>query len=408
MPVDTGAYWQSILDAIEDPIAAESRDLQLDMSDVTGVKASVAIKPPCFDLFAEVKKIHPDKLVLIQNGKFYEAIGYDAVLLMECGLKAMKLSKKGKPIPGYPPRTGFPKASLSKYRREIVDKMQLSIVLCDQYDVPSDHNGTEIARKISAIYNPGEQSYSDHDDFPVPTSSMICLSWEPDGFAIAEFRLDQSAVQVTFGMTEDALWGQLASKSVAAPICIHASFAGRVQDWKLRVKRVVPVVANRIRRLEQPDGMTEFVDFLRQHNGFEASHVISVEHTRTDRSRRCPSFQTASQLGITGETSIPNLLDCIVPDETLDPVKAWLRDLLLVPRSMEATHQIRKALQMIQASTDSFPRLRTYMSPGGVVKVRPLLDNTCRQTDLGFKGSGAVCCLLQKSTQFVVGRGVHV
>ena len=366
MPDDARIYWQSILDTIESPVAQRMIE-QLDMENVTGLPNVLPKRPNCFDFHCEVKAQHPDKLVLIQVGDFYETMGHDAVLLVNgCGLAPM-LPKKRIPL------AGFPIANLPKMRKMIIEQLRLSMVVCNQYDLAEDerHGSYTKGRRISAIYHPGDQSYTVAMDDPSPSAvtSTVCLSWEREGFSIAEFRVDRAKIRITTGMTQDAMWGQLASRSVAAPVCIHTSFAERVPDWQKRLKRVMPHVANRVWRFEAEDPAAEFLQFLKQHQKTKTEPTIDqLSHQKSEK-QRCPSFYTASQLGMTGGNGIPDILNFIIPPDSLAPVKEWFRDLLLVPRGQETSCVIQKALTCIAEMSDSLPPLRTYLSPGGVAKV---------------------------------------
>ena len=367
MPADARTYWQSILDTIESPVAQRMIE-QLDMENVTGLPDVLPKRPNCLDFHREVKAQHPDKLVLIQVGDFYETMGHDAVLLVNgCGLAPM-LPKNGIPL------AGFPIANLPKMRKMIVEQLRLSMVVCNQYDLAKDerHGSYTKGRRVSAIYHPGDQSYAVALDNPSPSAvtSTVCLSWEREGFSIAEFRTDRAKVRIASGMTQDAMWGQLASRSVAAPICIHTSFAERVPDWQKRLKRVMPHVANRIWKFEAEDPAAAFLQFLEQHQKTKTELTIDrLSHQKSKR-QRCPSFYTASQLGMAGGNGIPDILSFIVPPDSLSPVKEWFRDLLLVPRGQETSCIIQKALRCIAGISDSLPPMRTYLSPGGVAKAR--------------------------------------
>lgn len=358
MPPEAADYWKPILDDVGSPTAQILRD-QLDMNDVTGLPKDMSKQPANLDYHTEIKKQFPEKLVVVQNGKFYETLGHDAVLFVNaCGLMPMGLYAGT-------PSAGFPVDGLEKIRHIMVEQLQYSMVVCDQFSLPEDAH--QFSRRIVAIYNPGE--ITGEEPKPIPTSTLVSLNWTRDGFQLLAFRRDRLIVELTTGMTEDAMWGWMFSTAICAPVCIHEDFMRRVPNWKRKMRSVAPHIANRTHRL-QGDAMTGFLDFIRRHYGYEDEHdIVVVEVEKEGGRRRCPSFYTASQLGMTGANGIPNLLDFVVPSTSLKPVKAWLKDLLLVPRPMEATVAVRAALESIAELTESVPSLRTYLSPGAVTKV---------------------------------------
>lgn len=362
MPEDAKAYWESILNDVQSTTAQEMLPW-CDLNDVTGLPKFMKKKPNCLDVFTEVKKQHPEKIILVENGNFFEAVGHDAVLLVD-GCQLNPTSAKDRT-----PLAGFQTFTLPKFQKRIVDRMQLSLVVCEQCD-PTTETKTKYGRRIKAIYVPGEQGFiDDGDDVLNSASSMMCLSWERDGFTLLELPGDQSAIYVLSGMTEDALWGKLISTAVAAPICVHRSFAERVADWRRRLNRVVPRVSKRIRTIDHENVVEGFETFLKSHFGWQDSHVFDHRSPDFRSQRRCSSFFTALQLGLTGNNCIPNLLDFLVPSDCLVPVKAWFKDLLLAPRSMESTFAIQKALELISEIPDSIPIMKTYLSPRSIAMV---------------------------------------
>mgnify|MGYP002259882093 CR=1 FL=1 len=95
-------------------------------------------------LLSEVKKKHPQWLVLIQSGSFYEAAGIDAVILVEYGLRPMGEDNC--------PRAGFPKTSLNKYLRMFVNKAHMIVMASDGlWDSVGQQEVTALA--VEAVQN---------------------------------------------------------------------------------------------------------------------------------------------------------------------------------------------------------------------------------------------------------------
>lgn len=99
------AYWDTVLESVDKPSARKLLEY-VDTSAPLGLphlfdsSKSKGARPPAFSFFYEVKVQHPDKVVLVRVGEFYETIGIDAILLVQhAGLNPM-----GKD--GNPPRAG--------------------------------------------------------------------------------------------------------------------------------------------------------------------------------------------------------------------------------------------------------------------------------------------------------------
>lgn len=100
------AYWDTVLESVDKPSARKLLEY-VDTSAPLGLphlfdsSKSKGARPPAFSFFYDVKVQHPDKVVLVRVGEFYETIGIDAILLVQhAGLNPM-----GKD--GNPPRAGM-------------------------------------------------------------------------------------------------------------------------------------------------------------------------------------------------------------------------------------------------------------------------------------------------------------
>jgi hypothetical protein len=70
---------------------------------------------PCFFDYLRWRFRYPRAMVLLRTGAFYEAIGFDAVLLMEhCGLPAVAAAARC-------PRSMLPAATLRRTLRQLVE-----------------------------------------------------------------------------------------------------------------------------------------------------------------------------------------------------------------------------------------------------------------------------------------------
>lgn len=102
-------------------------------------------------IIKEVKKIHPDDLILIQIGKFYQSYGRDSYILSY--LFNYKLKNLGQNIW----TTGFPKNAISKVLSKLEDK-KINYIILDRrnnYEI-IEKNDNKNLNKYKEIF---EKSY---------------------------------------------------------------------------------------------------------------------------------------------------------------------------------------------------------------------------------------------------------
>lgn len=105
----------------------------------------------------DAKKRFPDKLVVFRQGDFYEALGYDAVMLVEhAGLNPMG----GNDSKGGVPRAGFPVAAIHDRLRDLLHA-GFSIAVGEE--VPKQFQRTKSTankeRYIAAVVTPASPEY---------------------------------------------------------------------------------------------------------------------------------------------------------------------------------------------------------------------------------------------------------
>lgn len=93
------AYWDQVLESIDKPTAKKLLQhidtsvplgVKLFQDSSTGTSSRSPSKPPVYSYFRETKLEHPTKVVLVRVGEFFEAVGIDAVLLVQlAGLNPM-------------------------------------------------------------------------------------------------------------------------------------------------------------------------------------------------------------------------------------------------------------------------------------------------------------------------------
>ncbi len=203
-------FWSSKLESLSHPVAVRMAQ-DLDLNGALGIgdgnkafwkgfKHDFGAKDASVDFLFRVKKQHPQKIVLIQIGEFYETWGIDSVFLVEhCGINRM--GRKG-------PRAGMPLANI----QSVLDDLTCAgfcVVVCEQAD--DTHKKGRKVRFISEIITPSSPTYT--YGLAMSHKANICFPEAPPEFGIAanskgilvvEINPDLRTSLVLEGLTEEA------------------------------------------------------------------------------------------------------------------------------------------------------------------------------------------------------------
>lgn len=173
VPEQVASYWRSVLDRVDKPNARRLLS-DLDVSHPLGVQRDKkSSSPPMYEFYLETKNLHPYAVLLVrvslaglrsalrccgparphvagprptfshslhctlngarvQCGDFYEAVGTDAVLLVQfAGLNPMG-SKR-------PPRAGCPKQNIRRVLNDMVNEAGLTVVRALHNEFPATY-----------------------------------------------------------------------------------------------------------------------------------------------------------------------------------------------------------------------------------------------------------------------------
>ena len=163
--------------------------------DVDYAKASKGIKQ-----YLDVKKEHPNTLLLFRMGDFYETFFEDAYKLskeLEITLTGRMAGELGKI-----PLAGIPAKALDIYMKKLVDK-GINVAICEQLEDPKTVKATEVVKRgIVRIVTPGTIIENDYLD--KTSNNYICSLFEEKGqygFAYAdistgEFKVTQAPLNI--------------------------------------------------------------------------------------------------------------------------------------------------------------------------------------------------------------------
>ncbi len=104
---------------------------------------------PLMKQWKAAKEKHPDAVVLIRVGDFYELLGPDA----EVGVRVLGLTLTGKGGPGAIPMAGVPAKSRDEYLEKLAGA-GFRIAVCEQVEDPAEAKGT-VRREVVEVITPG-------------------------------------------------------------------------------------------------------------------------------------------------------------------------------------------------------------------------------------------------------------
>jgi hypothetical protein len=178
-----------------------------------------------YDYALDVKRAHPRKVTLIRVGEFYEALGFDAVLLvMHAGLNPMGTAGV--------PRAGCPLVKV----QETLDRLThrgFAVVVCEE--VPSMNPYGQRAppkeRYVAAVITPASPQYvvgaadagddvAFDGDAPPPVVGVAATA---TGYTLISVEPDLRRATVLEGMTAESAAARLAASGHAPPLYRHAS-----------------------------------------------------------------------------------------------------------------------------------------------------------------------------------------
>ncbi|MFB3844755.1 MAG: DNA mismatch repair protein MutS [Candidatus Cloacimonadaceae bacterium] len=150
---------------------------------------------PMLKQYLEVKKAHPDKLVLFRMGDFYETFFDDAYTSSK--LLNITLTTRDRNSENPVPLAGFPYHALDNYLDKLI-KAGLKVVICEQVEDPKTAVGL-VKRDVTEIITPGailDQNLIDLHDNNFLGSIYLEKNTDLTGFAVldistADFRFTE-------------------------------------------------------------------------------------------------------------------------------------------------------------------------------------------------------------------------
>ena len=354
-------FWQKKLQNLLHPVAIRMAQ-ELDQSGVMGIgnandsfwkgfKHDFGKKDSNIDFLLRIKAQHPQKIILVQIGEFFETWAIDSVFLVEhCGINRM--GRKG-------PRAGMPLANIQSVLDDLIAN-GFSVVVCQQAD-ESTNSGkklrfiSEIITASSPTYTYGLAMNSRANAVFAQSQPEFGISLNSKGVKIAEINPDLQTTLTLEGLTLEAAsihlnkYGARINRIFIDDKINHAFLAnlGVKCDNLITISNYLSKdFAKRMEELIKID-----LAFDAKINFLQISQVVSKDSVR-------PIYQTtAKQIGILPKVGIPNLIDLMLPKGSPSNCKNIIRNLLLNPPSELVASSIRQIINELQLSEMKLPNL---------------------------------------------------
>lgn len=355
-------FWKAKLESLSHPVAMRMAD-DLDVEGPLGIgdgmqpfwkgfKHSYGQRESSnIDFLLRVKNQHPQKVILVQIGEFYETWGLDSVFLVEhCGINRM--GRKG-------PRAGMPIANI----QAVLDDLTyagFSVVVCEQAD--DLHSKGRKVRFISEILTPSSPTYT--YGLAMSHKANVCFPEAPPEFGIAQNSKGVMVVEVNPDLRTSLV---LEGLTIEAAIIRLNKYSGRMNRIFLHDELESDLVeaANlkfqnlvRISGYSTRDFAARVEEMIKIDLGLDAK--IKFLKTKQIRLKDCPNplyQQTAQQIGILPKRGIPDLIGLMLPKGSPATCKYIVRNILLNPPAQNYANSLRQAIGQLQLQEQQLPTL---------------------------------------------------
>ena len=354
-------FWSSRLESLSHPVAIRMAE-DLDSGGFLGIgdgeksfwkgfKHKLGTTDSNVDFLFRVKKNHPQKIILVQIGEFYETWGIDSVFLVEhCGINRM--GRKG-------PRAGMPIANIQSVLDDLTEA-GFSVVVCEQAD--DVHKKGRKIRFISEVITPSSPTYT--YGLAMSHKANICFPEAPPEFGIAVNSKGIKIVEINPDLRTSLI---LEGLTFEAAIIRLNKYSGRMNRIFLhdKIPRSLIEAANlKFQNLVRISGYSSRAfpkrveELIKIDLGLDANTPFLK--TESLRIKDCPSplyQQTAEQIGILPKRGIPDLIQLMLPKGSPATCKYIVRNLLLNPPPKKYADSLRQTIIELRLSDKKLPTL---------------------------------------------------
>lgn len=293
-------------------------------------------------------------VVLTRVGDFYEAFGVDAALLVEhCGLNPM----------GGRGRAGCPVRNVQATLDDLTQRGYSVAVLEEVSDTDSERGPSMSPprlkpRMLGQIVSPANPTYL-HDllleDNAVlfnasPSRPYVAILSKFSGATYLEVSVEERSVRVTSGLTPEAVSCRLTAYPPAEPIV----YAGTTKPNFKKVRtETVPLAL--LPEMEPEKGL--LIQLLQRIDGEDLATEDFRWVSQEQKGVNPLYVETATQLGLMNDPSIPSLIHYILPDFAPAASKRFLRKWLLIPPPVPVSESMATVVKYMKEKGGALPPL---------------------------------------------------
>ncbi|KAL7615028.1 hypothetical protein Lser_V15G06024 [Lactuca serriola] len=322
------------------------------------------------------KSRFPREVLLCRVGEFYEAVGFDACVLVEyAGLNPMG-GLRSDSIP----KAGCPVVNL----RQTLDDLTrngFSVCIVEEVQGPTQARSRK-SRFISGHAHPGSPYVfglveDDHDlEFPEPMP-VVGISRSAKGYFMVQVLETMKTFSSEDGLTEEAIVTKLRTCHYHH-LYLHNSLKNNssgTSNWREFGEGGLLWSECNGRHFEWLEGdmINEILFRVKELYGLDEKVTFRNVTVASENRPRSLHLGTASQIGAIQTEGIPFLLKILLPSNCTGLPAMYVRDLLLNPPAYAIASTIQEICKLMSNVSCSIPQF-TCISPSKLVKLLELRE----------------------------------
>eukprot|EP00252_Welwitschia_mirabilis_P026993 TRINITY_DN9073_c0_g1_i2.p1 TRINITY_DN9073_c0_g1~~TRINITY_DN9073_c0_g1_i2.p1 ORF type:complete len:1166 (-),score=225.50 TRINITY_DN9073_c0_g1_i2:15-3476(-) len=295
----------------------------------------------------EVKRKFPHEVLLCRVGEFYEAVGFDACILVEyAGLNPMG-GIRGDSVP----KAGCPVMNL---RQTLDDLTKNGFSVCVFEELNSGNHAGRKERFISGHAHPGSPyvyglAGADIDvDFSEPVP-VIGISRSARGYCFVSVLEAMQTYSAEDGLTEEAVVAKLRAHQFHS-LFLHTSLKKNLSGGLLWCE-----CSGKHFEWISGDPISELLCKVKEIYGLDSEKDFRNITPPPDKRPRSLYLGTATHIGIIHTEGIPSLLSVLLPTDIPSVCSRYLKELLLNPPPYSTASCIRAASRQMSEVTCAIP-----------------------------------------------------
>ena len=345
-------YWLSQLNRVERAVAR-------DMVSKLVPENSVGYSNPSSNMLKFVlkeKELHPDKVVIVRCGDFYEVYGIDAVMLVaHCGLNPMrgpKIVRAGCPVLSIQATLdGLTTAGLSAAIYEEIEETGTT-------PGPAGKRPKAKKRAFSYVVSPGCSVYpyklslkSEDIEFRTNRPFVGIHGTVSNGYNLVEIRVDEQCVTQYSRLSEQAIMSLLSTNGYVEPIYLQN--AASLRPYLLG-SRLQSADIQTLDGYSERDFAAIVLKRVGEASGFSDQHLANFRPSaQSDNSGR-PRFiypNTATQIGLSQlNPNVPSLVKSLLPPSHYAHSARFLKKWLSTPPPRLMADEMRNLCSILSDS----------------------------------------------------------